>query len=249
MPDIPNRAELEQRTADALKRLRGDQRLRLIARLGNPPDPANVSDEFWKEIEEEDRNAYFLLLLPIAVAGAQGVGRLFGAAMDDATARALVQDRVSQRAAQVARDATKHSREWIADKARPGEDAVLPDAVDLADVLGDSRTETQAITEITQAWSLGELDAVDAVREGELAPQGETGGEKPGGEEQKPPAVEILWSTEKDGAVCPICRPLDGQPESVWSLAFPDGPPSHPRCRCVLQVLGGSGDGKEFRTN
>jgi len=39
---------------------------------------------------------------------------------------------------------------------------------------------------------------------------------------------------------CPICGPLNGTPEIVWAQAFPDGPPSHPNCRCsaTLSALG-----------
>jgi len=41
-----------------------------------------------------------------------------------------------------------------------------------------------------------------------------------------------VWNTANDELVCPICGPLNEQPEDVWSGDFPDGPPAHPNCRC-----------------
>jgi HK97 family phage portal protein len=41
-----------------------------------------------------------------------------------------------------------------------------------------------------------------------------------------------IWDTSGDDKVCPICGPLDRQPESVWSQQFPWGPPAHINCRC-----------------
>ena len=42
-------------------------------------------------------------------------------------------------------------------------------------------------------------------------------------------AKEFTWQTRQDELVCPICRPLD---QTVFS-GVSNGPPSHPRCRCV----------------
>jgi len=45
------------------------------------------------------------------------------------------------------------------------------------------------------------------------------------------PMVRI-WNTAADERVCPVCGPLEGQPESVWAGRFPGGPPAHTNCRC-----------------
>ena len=42
-------------------------------------------------------------------------------------------------------------------------------------------------------------------------------------------AREFVWQTRQDELVCEICRPLD---QTRFSGAS-NGPPSHPRCRCV----------------
>lgn len=39
-----------------------------------------------------------------------------------------------------------------------------------------------------------------------------------------------VWNTEKDAKVCPICAPLDGKLEEIWTPDFPNGPPAHPNC-------------------
>ena len=41
-----------------------------------------------------------------------------------------------------------------------------------------------------------------------------------------------VWKTAADDKTCPICRPLNGEPEGVWEDDFPDGPPAHVNCRC-----------------
>ena len=45
-----------------------------------------------------------------------------------------------------------------------------------------------------------------------------------------------IWLTLRDSLVCPICGPLHGMPESVWQIQYPDGPPSHPNCRCSTEL-------------
>jgi len=44
------------------------------------------------------------------------------------------------------------------------------------------------------------------------------------------------WDTLRDSLVCPICGPLNGLPEEDWRVEFPNGPPSHPNCRCSTSL-------------
>lgn len=47
---------------------------------------------------------------------------------------------------------------------------------------------------------------------------------------------ELIWHTREDELVCPICAPRQGERFSGAS----NGPPAHPRCRCVgMPVQGG----------
>uniref|UniRef100_A0A6M3J435 Putative portal protein n=1 Tax=viral metagenome TaxID=1070528 RepID=A0A6M3J435_9ZZZZ len=45
-----------------------------------------------------------------------------------------------------------------------------------------------------------------------------------------------IWRTNRDEKTCPICSPLDGQPERVWGGDFSEGPPAHVNCRCSLTL-------------
>ena len=66
-------------------------------------------------------------------------------------------------------------------------------------------------------------------------------------------ALRRRWHTEKDGKVCPICRPLDGKwmefvelvlqnvtapggTRAIDSIVQNGGPPAHPNCRCWIEV-------------
>lgn len=46
--------------------------------------------------------------------------------------------------------------------------------------------------------------------------------------------VELIWYTQDDERVCPVCAPLHGTTQDEWGQQFPDGPPAHVRCRCGL---------------
>ena len=52
-----------------------------------------------------------------------------------------------------------------------------------------------------------------------------------------PAVVMMVWKTEEDGLVCPICEPLEGQ---TWELDDPSMltpvEDTHPNCRCRLEL-------------
>lgn len=82
-----------------------------------------------------------------------------------------------------------------------------------SEIFSPGRTEAIAITNTTEAISKGEGGFIGRTRL-ELGWQ-----------------VTAIWQTEKDERVCPICRPLDGKPESYYAPLV-GAPPAHPRCRC-----------------
>lgn len=79
--------------------------------------------------------------------------------------------------------------------------------------LGDDRIERIGATEITRSISAGEGGLVASVRL------------------QLGWGVVAIWNTERDGKVCPICRPMDGTDEDFFGprVGFP---PAHVNCRC-----------------
>lgn len=85
----------------------------------------------------------------------------------------------------------------------------------LAPAFGATRAEAIAITEVTNASSAGMTSY-----QTEVAKLGVK-------------TVRIS-NTNEDDRVCPICKPLDGKPESEWPNT--DGPAWHPRCRCFVTL-------------
>ncbi len=87
----------------------------------------------------------------------------------------------------------------------------------LEPAFGRIRAEMIAVTEVTRAYSAATGEYQKLLRSYGLD-------------------SERIWNTSADELVCPICGPLNGQPEDVWAGQFPGGPPSHPRCRCWLSL-------------
>jgi len=87
----------------------------------------------------------------------------------------------------------------------------------LEPAFGSVRAEMIAVTEVTRAASQS-----TNIHQRLLAHQGIQ--------------MRRVWQTRHDSLVCEICGPLNGQPEDVWHIQFPSGPPAHPRCRCGLAL-------------
>lgn len=220
MPDIANRTYIEQKVAAALAKCREKQRKKLEVMLGNPPNLDRVPEQFWTQARECESGVLLLYLAPVAYAAMGGLQKSLGRDdWDKPELRKRAKKRGKDRAESTSKDAVDWTKEWLKKKIESGP---LTDD-DFEEVFGEGRTESTAITEVTSTNSAAEKDYVDHVRGGGVD-------------------VQILWQTEKDASVCPICRPLDGQPEEVWSTKFPDGPSAHPRCRCWLKVIT---DGKD----
>ncbi len=88
----------------------------------------------------------------------------------------------------------------------------------IAEALGKRRATMIGVTEITRAASRGVIDLAGRIRK------------------EKGWKVELIWHTAEDEQVCKVCKPLDEEPEEVWSLEFPAGSPAHPICRCWLEM-------------
>jgi hypothetical protein len=87
----------------------------------------------------------------------------------------------------------------------------------LRPAFGGRRAEAIAVTEVTRAASRGTQQYQQ-----EIAGAGID--------------MERVWRTSADEVTCPICVPLNGQPESEWAERYPDGPPGHVRCRCMVTL-------------
>ena len=88
----------------------------------------------------------------------------------------------------------------------------------LAPAFGESRASMIGVTEVTRAYS-------EATNQHQRLIRDEVGLE-----------MRRRWDTLRDSLVCPICGPLNGLPEEDWQVEFPNGPPSHPNCRCSTSL-------------
>lgn len=236
MPDVLNRPQKEARVAAALQSLRENQRAKLVRLLGNPPDVSRVPESFWKEVEQEEQQALLLLMLLM---------------MDDAAANLLsgtdanqqhrfqvgqgIRQRAESHARQFGRGAAENTQALLRneiDRLRE----VTPDTsrfttgdIDWNRIYPPSRAETSGVTETTGANSMAELEVVDVAKRSQQGGDGTIDG--------GPIVVpQVIWYTEDDNSVCPICRPLHLTAEDVWGIRFPNGPAAHPRCRCWLKI-------------
>jgi hypothetical protein len=226
MADLPNRTDFEERFAARMSRLSSRHRRELQHLLGVPPDISRVPDSFWERVQRETEEEAAALMLLIMLASSRvtlsSIPESSRIDVDRAADRIVSQaaEASARRAAVLAESYTERSREMLglagqrwAD-AEPGAITGAEIAEDTTSIFGPARSESVAITETTQAASIG----------GELAIEATVG--KSDGD---------TWFTAQDNRVCPICGPLHGASRERWSRFFPSGPPAHPRCRCWIQ--------------
>ena len=201
-------------------RLNG-QREDVLAALGDPPDLANLTSEFWRTqagLSVADLRPEIEAMV------------LRGASAASATVPILWDEAV------IAREAVDWATQYVYDLVT-GLDAntlavlqrVIPRFAEtpgmtigdlrreLAPVFGESRAQVIAVTETTRAFAEGQR-----IIQAELSRGG----------------VRMLrkWNTAGDEKrVCELCMDLDGKTEDEWSGI--DGPPRHPSCRCWTTLV------------
>ncbi len=216
----PDRIASEAEIQAALKQLNNDQRKRLKQHLGTPPKFENVPNSFWQQVEAEQAAVLLLLIASISNRSARHVRSRFqetGLNVSDSLIERKVSEYAVDRSAQVAHGVTETVKNRLKKYfEREQADQISDD--DLSEILGNDQVETVAQTETTAANTQGEKIIRDDAKKQDMV-------------------VEVIWRTEDDSRVCPICRPLDDKPEHVWSRLIPLGPPAHPRCRCDLEII------------
>ncbi|WP_417744826.1 hypothetical protein [Rosistilla oblonga] len=84
----------------------------------------------------------------------------------------------------------------------------------LRDFYTESDASREAVTSTTEIWSRSEIMAGGDINR------------------RHNKRVSAWWEIEP--GACPICTPLAGTGVETWGVAFPNGPPAHPNCRCWL---------------
>lgn len=242
----------ERKRIESLNEKQGAEFRRL---LGNPPDPANVPQSFWDDVEKQTEEELAGLLLLLFMTSFNGHADWSDYAPKDAEDRKnppedftkkveATRDKISKqwtgaRAKEVAKGIVKRSKE-MADtaerdwKIRIKADKEIPDdEVDaLTDrIFGPRRTDAIIQTE-------GNTAVVEGGDAGVAAASKQVGY-----------TLEAYWAHSGrrprghcNAAIspCPICSPFEGLPESQWNGLRPGY--CHPHCDCyiVYRTLSGS---------
>lgn len=231
------RAAAEGDIARVLRRMHGEHRQRVLEAIRKYGSVQAIPESFWEELKSDVDSEVAAVVLLLMTTGYQsmqrriarvpGVPKKDGASMDTEDA---IRAGAARRAAELGREAA----EAHVDYTRRRLDTVVQDAngdqarleQGVKDVMRErpkpgerDSAETTAITTSTRGLSTGESSAVrdEAERRGV--------------------AIDLKWQTERDGKVCPVCRPLHGKPSIEWVDQFPVGPPAHPNCRCGLKPV------------
>lgn len=224
MAELLDRMKREERVAKALRSLHGKQLKKLKGYLGEPPNPDNVPAKFWKEIEDDTLTA----LLPLLALIYHDSSKQFAdglIAKDDATKWA------ESRTEKLGKLLAENNKGRFEDAAKSLSKGEIDEAAFLdraGSIFGDTHADGIAINETTVAAVRGQEDA--KVENNRLADAGE---KLPDGSDA---VVMVAYWEIEDNDACPVCKPLNGLPESEWSKKFPDGPGPevHPHCRCRL---------------
>lgn len=214
--------------------------------------PANVWEEIKQDVDQQA--ASLLLLLVMGVYGAEysRARRTLPADRKSHVAANLSDEQTEtlrQQASQVAATAGRQVADEYVDSIRrrmathiddkaeeinslpPKERAkVVKQTID--DAVGGDAAEATVVTNTTRGVTKAQNSAGDDI--GRMASV----------------QMTVVWKTERDAKVCPICRPLDGKTIDRWETVLeanrvpPDsrtaimsqlGPPAHLNCRCSKQ--------------
>lgn len=207
--ELANREQLETRLTNRVRRMSKPLRAKLDRLLGNPPNPANVPESFWQEVEDEARRELAIALLLIMGDATRSAGLPAELATEAAERYA------SQRADTFAGLYVDNSRRMLT-QGDPAQRAEVIFGRGRAEGIGNFEVGS-AQTETGKVWrkeveSRGGI--VTAIWDhGAYRPKGHAGASK---------------------NPCPLCTPLLGKEESYWGRFYPNGPPIHPHDDCVL---------------
>jgi hypothetical protein len=258
MPSLDTiRAQSEAGLAALLRKFNARQRTRVMAAIRQYGSVSAIPESFWLDMQREidQESAALMLLLLVGsydvtakqIPGARGLvrgshnvptGGIMSVGVRSAAAELGVRT-AGEHVAAIRRRLQRNVDAKAIDLLRlPPEQAAGEVRKQIVDAMPTKATpgkidpaDSIAITRTTTGISAGQRSAAqDAER---VLNAGDGATELPLGQTR----VALLWQTEKDDSVCPVCKPLDGQPESVWQEKFIGGPPAHPNCRCQLSPV------------
>lgn len=195
---------------------------RIMDALGDPPDIAKLDYTFWSEEEAAIIRALRPEIERMVVAGAETTFQLLPVQFDWALAATEAAEYANTYVPHLVAGLNKVTQRHLQIKLRdfflaPTTRGELEKSLRVA--FGKTRAQRIAVTEVTRAAMQGERIAAKLSQEAGLE-------------------LEAIWHTNRDELVCPLCGPLDGEPESRWASIIPgtgsDNPPQHVNCRCWI---------------
>lgn len=229
MAELANRTAYESNFARRMSRLSAEHKRELVRLLGNPPDPANVPDEFWRRVEADDRKMLLLLLLPIYVASAAQHGLAADRAQQQGELWA------SGRAGRVAAGLVQNTKNRLGTAGR-----------DWSQTLGDGGTVTRSETEDLGVSLLGPK-RVEIITNTEVPIAQNEGGSA--AVQSLGVAVTGYWAhsglrprghCNAPVDPCPTCSPLEGLPQGDWYGLLPGY--AHANCDCFIDWVTDDGE-------
>lgn len=254
MPDTIEtlRTATERDLAAAIGKLGPTHRRRIMDAIEVYGSARAIPNAVWESIKRDvdQESAAILLLLLAGVYGAQYRRTLRQVPIEQ---RGLVQPIDPERlrtaaAAPAARAATVVADEYVTsirsrletnidNKAAeinelPPRERAKVVRQEIEDAVGEDAAESTVVTNTTRGVTAAQQSAGDDIGR------------------QANVTMTLVWKTERDSKVCPICRPLDGKTVDRWEAVLDAntvsaevkatitsqlGPPAHPRCRCALQ--------------
>ncbi len=235
--DIRNAGEAD--LTRRLQKINKKYRKRIRAAIAEYGSLGAIPDSFWQEMEREINSESTAAMLLILIAAYDSTSNRLGLRAEEQRTRQEAEQITRQRGEVLARGEVASIRRRLQDTITKQRtlpttpttpisiptrdiDIITPETIE--DILSDQRAERAGTTETTGAISSGQRGGRDDF-------------------EQADPlnTTVMIWRTERDARVCPICSPLDGKTDKVWSQQFPSGPPAHINCRCELVVNGKRG--------
>lgn len=234
MPTIDQlRDKAEADIARLLRRLNKDRRGEVIAAVERYGSVSAVPEAFWEELKREvdGEIAAILLLLMVPVYDnmARRVARV-SPPTPEPPGRASeldIRTAAAERAAQLGREAAVAHIEYTRSRLDTAHRGAGGDAETFRTTATDIMRTRPKQGERDAAETTGITTTTRGISTSERAAANDEGA-------KRGVQVDVKWVTERDGKVCPICRPLDGKPSIEWVDRFPVGPPAHPNCRCDL---------------
>ncbi len=259
MPERPQeRAAAEKEFKRRLRLLGKKYRPRLTKAMGSPPDPRNIPESLWKEIEEDHKHSSYWLMLSVFFAWynllyddwgspplPSTVGRNPLPDQDELPQRLEIALPPADRKEQVAgrKWAEQRSQELSVGLIKTSRKRLQKATEQLKIIARGPSKQGQPTATPAEQKQIAE-DALDDIfgdsRLDRIAVT-ETTGMITAGETaiflrvKQELGWEIIriWHTEEDDRVCPICQPLDRKDEDFFAPRV-GSPPAHIKCRCWL---------------